>query len=162
MKRTLQASLRNLNSFSVEALAGQLIELESEDDLQELAGSLEFDPARDLVLGGGSNVVIAGDLQALVLRSIPVIRLFTSFPPLPNLFRVQTLLPTIGRQFRLVHRRSLDHGSKLVRGIPTPWRTVSIGHETTLRPGRMAATGKVMPINPAELWQSLICLARPT
>ena len=43
MKRTYGASLKHLNSFSVEAHAGQLIELESEQDLHGLTTDIDFD-----------------------------------------------------------------------------------------------------------------------
>jgi len=67
MKRARKASLKNLNSFSVEAIADRLIELESVDDLQAFASVHRFDPASDLVLGGGSNVLFAGDLHGTVI-----------------------------------------------------------------------------------------------
>ena len=40
MKRSRHASLKHLNSFSVEAFAEQLFVLESEQDLQKLAASI--------------------------------------------------------------------------------------------------------------------------
>ncbi len=67
MKRTRQASLRNLNSFSVEAFADQLLELESAVDLQEFPSTHRFDPACDLVLGGGSNILFAADTHGTVI-----------------------------------------------------------------------------------------------
>jgi UDP-N-acetylmuramate dehydrogenase len=67
MKRTRGASLKGLNSFSVEAFAGQLLELESEEDLQELTGNSRFDPASDMILGGGSNVLFAADMEGTVV-----------------------------------------------------------------------------------------------
>jgi len=67
MKRTRQASLKNLNSFSVEAFADQLLELDSADDLQEFMSTHRFDPACDLVLGGGSNILFAADTHGTVI-----------------------------------------------------------------------------------------------
>ena len=67
MKRTRQASLRNLNSFSVEAFADQLLEFESADDLQAFTSTHRFDPACDLVLGGGSNILFAADTHGTVI-----------------------------------------------------------------------------------------------
>ena len=67
MKRVSDASLRHLNSFSVEARAGQLLELESEQDLQSFSSQLQFDKKRDLILGGGSNVLFAGDVAGSVI-----------------------------------------------------------------------------------------------
>ncbi|MDX2429125.1 MAG: UDP-N-acetylmuramate dehydrogenase [Xanthomonadales bacterium] len=67
MKRILNASLKHLNSFAVEARAGRLLELESEEDLQKLIPQHRFDVTSDLILGGGSNVVFAGDIEGTVI-----------------------------------------------------------------------------------------------
>jgi len=67
MKRSLNASLKYLNSFAVEARAGQLIELETTADLHTLASDFSFDPTSDLVLGGGSNILFAGDVDGTVV-----------------------------------------------------------------------------------------------
>ncbi len=67
MKRALNASLQHLNSFSVAARAGQLLELESEQDLQVFMTEHDFDPERDLILGGGSNILFAGDVEGTVV-----------------------------------------------------------------------------------------------
>lgn len=72
MKRTIDASLKHLNSFSVEARAGQLLELESEQDLKTFIAEHRFDPARDLILGGGSNILFAGNIEgSVILNRIP-------------------------------------------------------------------------------------------
>jgi len=67
MKRTTDASLKHLNSFAVEARAGQLLEIESEQDLKTLITEHHFDPARDLILGGGSNILFAGNIEGSVI-----------------------------------------------------------------------------------------------
>lgn len=67
MKRTLDASLKHLNSFAVEARASELLELESAGDLSIFDGDFKFDPARDLILGSGSNVLFAGDVKGTVV-----------------------------------------------------------------------------------------------
>jgi len=67
MKRTKHASLKNLNSFSVEARAGQILELECEEDLQTFASEYQFEPDTDLVLGGGSNVLFVSDVPGSVI-----------------------------------------------------------------------------------------------
>ena len=67
MKRTPRASLKHLNSFSVEARASQLLELEIEHDLQTFTADHHFDPAHDLILGGGSNILFAGDVKGTVV-----------------------------------------------------------------------------------------------
>ncbi len=67
MKRSQHASLKHLNSFSVEAFAEQIFVLESEQDLQELAAEHDFDPATDLVLGGGSNILFTANVEGSVI-----------------------------------------------------------------------------------------------
>ena len=67
MKQTFDASLKDLNSFSVEAYAGRLLELESADDLQSLITDFHFDAARDLILGGGSNILFAENVEGTVV-----------------------------------------------------------------------------------------------
>lgn len=67
MKRKQDASLKHLNSFSVEAHAGQLIELESEQDLHTFSRTYRFDKDHDLIMGGGSNILFAGDVAGTVV-----------------------------------------------------------------------------------------------
>jgi len=67
MKQTDNASLKHLNSFSVEARAARLLVLETEHDLQAFVDRHQFDPQRDLILGGGSNVLFAGDVEGSVI-----------------------------------------------------------------------------------------------
>ena len=67
MKRIPGASLKQLNSFSVEARAGQLLKLESEEDLQVFISEHSFDVKRDLILGGGSNILFAGNVEGSVV-----------------------------------------------------------------------------------------------
>lgn len=64
MKVTEHPSLKALNSFGVEAHAGLLITLENEEDLLSLPS---FNPNRDLILGGGSNVLFTSDVPGTVL-----------------------------------------------------------------------------------------------
>ena len=72
MKRFLDASLKPFNSFSVEARAAQLIELVSESDLGEFVAEHRYDRVRDLLLGGGSNVLFAADIEGtVILNRIP-------------------------------------------------------------------------------------------
>ncbi len=72
MKRTSNASLKHLNSFSVEARAGLLIEIENEEDLQAFTREFHFNPSRDLILGSGTNILLAGDIDGtVVLYRIP-------------------------------------------------------------------------------------------
>lgn len=67
MKRILNASLKHLNSFSIEARAGQLLTLESDEDLQTFVSEFRFDATRDLILGGGSNILFTGDIEGTVI-----------------------------------------------------------------------------------------------
>mgnify|MGYP001820121426 FL=1 len=63
MKITERPSLKALNSFGVEAAARLLIQLDSEEDVLSMP---PFDPAKDLLLGGGSNVLITSDVPGTV------------------------------------------------------------------------------------------------
>jgi len=65
MKVVQNASLQALNRFRVAATAGLLVTIESEEDLLSLP---PLDPQRDLVLGDGSNVVLASDIPGTVYR----------------------------------------------------------------------------------------------
>ena len=67
MQQIANASLKHLNSFSVEARADRLLILESEHDLQSFTDLHHFDPQHDLILGGGSNVLFAGDVAGSVI-----------------------------------------------------------------------------------------------
>lgn len=66
MKVVERPSLKGMNSFGVEASAGLLIKIESEEDTLSLPA---FNPTRDLVLGGGSNVVFASDVPGIVFHN---------------------------------------------------------------------------------------------
>lgn len=66
MKVYERPSLKGMNSFGLEASAGLMVAIESEEDLLDLP---PFDPARDLVLGGGSNVVLASDIPGTVFHN---------------------------------------------------------------------------------------------
>lgn len=59
-------ALKALNSFGVEASAALLLSIESEEDILALPA---FDPARDIVLGGGSNVLFATDVPGTVYHN---------------------------------------------------------------------------------------------
>jgi len=63
MKVLERPSLQSLNSFGVEAKAGLLLTINSEEDLLSLPC---FDPNRDFVLGGGSNVLFVSDVPGTV------------------------------------------------------------------------------------------------
>jgi UDP-N-acetylmuramate dehydrogenase len=61
------ASLKALNSFGVEARAHRLLRLSRVEDLDEALAALAS-AQRRLVLGGGSNVLFAGDFDGSVLH----------------------------------------------------------------------------------------------
>ena len=63
MKVTENASLTALNTFGVDARAGLRIDIESEEDVLTLPA---LDPSRDLLLGGGSNVLLVSDIPGTV------------------------------------------------------------------------------------------------
>lgn len=63
MKVTERPRLDRLNSFGVPAGAGLLITIETEEDL---LNSPVFDPRRDFILGGGSNVLFLRDVPGTV------------------------------------------------------------------------------------------------
>lgn len=64
MKVVEHPSLLALNTFGVDAHAGLLVEVENEEDVLAVPG---FDPARDFVLGGGSNVLFVSDVPGTVV-----------------------------------------------------------------------------------------------
>ena len=63
MKALEQASLKSLNSFGVDATAGLLLTIESEEELLSLPA---FNPCRDFMLGGGSNALFVSDVPGTV------------------------------------------------------------------------------------------------
>ena len=63
MKVLERPSLKSLNTFGVDATAGLLLTIETEEDLLSLPA---FDPRRDFVLGGGSNVLFVTDVPGTV------------------------------------------------------------------------------------------------
>jgi UDP-N-acetylmuramate dehydrogenase len=63
MKVRQNASLRSLNTLGIEAHAGLLLTIEAGDDLLSGPG---FNLAKDMILGGGSNVVFATDVPGTV------------------------------------------------------------------------------------------------
>ncbi len=63
MKVLERPSLKSLNTFGVDATAGLLLTIESEEDL---LSAPTFDPHRDFVLGAGSNVLFVSDVPGTV------------------------------------------------------------------------------------------------
>jgi len=63
MKISERPSLKALNSFGVEAAAKLLIQLDSEEDVLSMPS---YDPQSDLLLGGGSNLLLTSDVPGTV------------------------------------------------------------------------------------------------
>ena len=61
-------SLRALNSFGLPALAHTLVRIRGDADVRRVLDHPELGRAAKLVLGGGSNLVLTRDPQAVVLR----------------------------------------------------------------------------------------------
>ena len=61
-------SVKNLNTFGVEAIARWYVEINSERDLHSLFGSARWDDTKLLVIGGGSNLLFTSDFDGLVIR----------------------------------------------------------------------------------------------
>ena len=56
------------NSFGIVARAQQLVRIRSEDDIAEVLAREDWREMPKFVLGGGSNIVITGDVKPLVLK----------------------------------------------------------------------------------------------
>jgi UDP-N-acetylmuramate dehydrogenase len=56
------------NSFGIVARARQLVRVKDEDDVRQLLADPEFGARPKFVLGGGSNIVITGDVRPVVLK----------------------------------------------------------------------------------------------
>lgn len=61
-------SLQPLNTFGIAARAAQLLHVRSAEDLQTLLQDAALAAQPKFVLGGGSNIVLTGDVKALVLK----------------------------------------------------------------------------------------------
>ena len=60
--------LQRLNTFRIVAKAQALVRVQSEDDVLAVLADPQYRAARKFVLGGGSNVVLTGDVKPLVLK----------------------------------------------------------------------------------------------
>ncbi len=56
------------NSFGIVAKARHLVRVNGEDDVRQLLADPELGPRAKFVLGGGSNIVLTGDVKSLVLK----------------------------------------------------------------------------------------------
>jgi UDP-N-acetylmuramate dehydrogenase len=62
------ASLQPYNTFGIVARARTLVRVRGESDIQAVLAHPEWGPDTKFVLGGGSNVVLTGDVKATVLK----------------------------------------------------------------------------------------------
>ena len=60
--------LQAYNTFGISAKALQLVRVQSEADIQALLADPQLRDTQKFVLGGGSNIVLTGDVKALVLK----------------------------------------------------------------------------------------------
>lgn len=60
--------LQPYNTFGISAKALTLVRIASEADLAQVVADPELGPQAKFVLGGGSNVVLTGDVRAVVLK----------------------------------------------------------------------------------------------
>ncbi len=63
-----RASLRELNTFGLPALAHTLVQVASDADVRRVVDHPDYGRAPKLVLGGGSNVVFTRDVPGVVLK----------------------------------------------------------------------------------------------
>jgi UDP-N-acetylmuramate dehydrogenase len=102
MRVVEQPSLKALNSFGVAASAALLLAIENEEDVLALPA---FDPGRDVVLGGGSNVVFVTDVPGTVYHNCILGLEIVEVGPEHCLLEAGA-----GENWHRVVRWSLDHG----------------------------------------------------
>ncbi|RYZ98282.1 MAG: UDP-N-acetylmuramate dehydrogenase, partial [Sphingobacteriaceae bacterium] len=61
-------SLKNFNTFGIDAHAKYFAEISNEDELKELFADPQWQQIPRLVLGGGSNMLMVNDFNGLVIR----------------------------------------------------------------------------------------------
>src|SRR5665647_3102196 len=62
-------ALRAFNTFHIVAKAHTLVRIASEADVRELLAEPELGELPKFVLGGGSNIVLTGDVRSVVLKN---------------------------------------------------------------------------------------------
>lgn len=63
-------SLKNHNTFGIDVRAGKFIGLRSVKETGRLFEKRNYDPARILVLGAGSNILFTGDYDGLIIKPL--------------------------------------------------------------------------------------------
>ncbi|HEX7367507.1 MAG TPA: UDP-N-acetylmuramate dehydrogenase [Pelobium sp.] len=61
-------SLKNFNTFGIEAAARYFVEINHKEELRELFADSKWDSVERLVLGGGSNMLFTKDFDGLVIK----------------------------------------------------------------------------------------------
>jgi len=61
-------SLKNFNTFGVEANAKYFVEINRKEELAELFLDPQWTQTKTLILGGGSNLLLLNDFDGLVIR----------------------------------------------------------------------------------------------
>ena len=61
-------SLQPLNSFGIAARAARMVRVRGEDDVRAVLADTELAAQDRFVLGGGSNIVLTGDVKGVVLK----------------------------------------------------------------------------------------------
>ncbi len=69
MQITSNISLKNLNTFGIEAEAKYFTEIQSVDNIIELLNTKEYKNNAHLILGGGSNLLLTKNVDALVIKN---------------------------------------------------------------------------------------------
>ena len=64
----LRASLREFNTFGLPAQAATLVRIASDADVRRVLAHPDYGRAPKFVLGGGSNIVLTRDVEAVVLK----------------------------------------------------------------------------------------------
>ena len=76
-----RAPLREHNTFGLPALAATLVHITSDADVRRVVDHPEYGVAKKFILGGGSNVVLTRDIDAVVLKvEIAGLRLLEETP----------------------------------------------------------------------------------
>lgn len=69
MKIFQNKSLKNLNTFGVNALAEYFVEINKKEDLIELFSTDTYKNNKKFVLGGGSNILLKNDVKRIVIHN---------------------------------------------------------------------------------------------